>query len=121
MAENTEGSSCSSSALEETIRRCVRDEMHNFQSSRSRVQSLLDRTRLLIRESSFSAASELGNDHRLTKTNSQTTTTALRLNQPSYCLHQGQVLHPYLTSALQLRGIRTGRCENAQNTKKSQL
>ena len=35
--------------LEETIRRCVRDEMRNFQGSRNGVQSLLDRTRTLIR------------------------------------------------------------------------
>ena len=62
MAERNERSSSSSSNLEETIRRCVREEMRNFQGSRNGVQSLLDRTRTLIRESSFSSASDLRND-----------------------------------------------------------
>lgn len=45
--------------LEETIRRCVRDEMRNFQGSRNGVQSLLDRTRTLIRGAAFSTAREI--------------------------------------------------------------
>ena len=39
-----------------------REEMRNFQGSRNGVQSLLDRTRTSIRESSFSSASDLRND-----------------------------------------------------------
>lgn len=62
MAESNERSSSSSTNLEETIRRCVREEMRNFQDSRNGVQSLLDRTPTLIREWSFSSANDLRND-----------------------------------------------------------
>lgn len=45
--------------IEETIRRCICDEMCNFQYGQSRVQSLLNRTRSLIRTATYSTAREM--------------------------------------------------------------
>ena len=72
MVESNHGSSPFSLSLEDTIGRCVREEMQHFQGSRSGVQSLLDRARTLIRKLSFSLSSELRKNYLTTTV--QTTT-----------------------------------------------